>query len=475
MFAKFSPDGDARRATSARTTCTSRTSPTGAITRAHQATARTRSSTARSTGCTRRSSRSATASAGAPTASRSPTGRSTRSGVQDVHADRHHRRRSIPGSKRSLPQGGPAELGRAASAWSRPPAARREWIEVPGDPRNELHPAHGMGRNVDELVIQQLNRLQNAARRDARRRRDRQGAHGLHRARRGLGGRPSTTCSGSTTGAPSPGSASATAGGTSYLVRRDGGAAAPRHRGEFDVIDVVGVDESGRLVYFLASPDEPDAALPLPRAARRRGPAERVTPADQPGRHDYHVSPDGAMGGPHVLLVRQAADRSNWSSLPDHKVVRTLAGNAKLRAKRRRAAGDRRRVLPRRHRRRRACSTAGASSRRTSTRRRSIPCCSTSTASRPARPCVDRWGGRTVPLAPDARPAGLRRWSSVDNRGTPAPRGRDWRKCVYGKVGILASEDQAAAIAAPAKRAGRIIDRERVGHLGLERRRVDDA
>ena len=34
---------------------------------------------------------------------------------------------------------------------------------------------------------------------------------------------------------------------------------------------------------------------------------------------------------------------------------------------------------------------------------------------------------------------------NVDNRGTPAPRGRAWRKCVYRQIGILASADQAAA------------------------------
>jgi dipeptidyl-peptidase-4 len=34
---------------------------------------------------------------------------------------------------------------------------------------------------------------------------------------------------------------------------------------------------------------------------------------------------------------------------------------------------------------------------------------------------------------------------SVDNRGTPTPRGRDWRKCIYRQIGILASADQAAA------------------------------
>ncbi len=36
----------------------------------------------------------------------------------------------------------------------------------------------------------------------------------------------------------------------------------------------------------------------------------------------------------------------------------------------------------------------------------------------------------------------------VDNRGTPAPRGRAWRKVVYGRVGVLASKEQAAAVRA---------------------------
>lgn len=35
---------------------------------------------------------------------------------------------------------------------------------------------------------------------------------------------------------------------------------------------------------------------------------------------------------------------------------------------------------------------------------------------------------------------------SVDNRGTPAPKGRDWRKSVYRQIGILASSDQSKAL-----------------------------
>ena len=34
---------------------------------------------------------------------------------------------------------------------------------------------------------------------------------------------------------------------------------------------------------------------------------------------------------------------------------------------------------------------------------------------------------------------------SLDNRGTPAPRGRDWRKAIYNRMGALNAGDQAAA------------------------------
>lgn len=35
---------------------------------------------------------------------------------------------------------------------------------------------------------------------------------------------------------------------------------------------------------------------------------------------------------------------------------------------------------------------------------------------------------------------------SIENRGANSPRGRQWRKCIYGEVGVAASEDQARGI-----------------------------
>jgi dipeptidyl-peptidase-4 len=76
---------------------------------------------------------------------------------------------------------------------------------------------------------------------------------------------------------------------------------------------------------------------------------------------------------------------------------------------------------------------------------------------------VDSWGGLT------------RIWHtmlaqqeyivvSVDNRGTPSPRGRAWRKIIYRKIGIVNSQDQANAARAIAK--WPYVDPTRIGIWG---------
>ena len=54
--------------------------------------------------------------------------------------------------------------------------------------------------------------------------------------------------------------------------------------------------------------------------------------------------------------------------------------------------------------------------------------------------------------------------ASVDNRGTPAPRGRAFRKAIYQKIGLVNSADQAAA--ARAMRRWRWVDSTRIGVWG---------
>jgi dipeptidyl-peptidase-4 len=57
----------------------------------------------------------------------------------------------------------------------------------------------------------------------------------------------------------------------------------------------------------------------------------------------------------------------------------------------------------------------------------------------------DRWGGSTALFHRHLADLGYL-VVSFDNAGTPAPRGRAWRKAVYGAVGVLSSKQQAAAL-----------------------------
>jgi dipeptidyl-peptidase-4 len=77
---------------------------------------------------------------------------------------------------------------------------------------------------------------------------------------------------------------------------------------------------------------------------------------------------------------------------------------------------------------------------------------------------VDRWGGSRMLFHRALADAGYI-VLSVDNRGTPAPKGAAWRKIVYGSVGELSSKEQDAAIRALAAR-HTFIDRERIGVWG---------
>ena len=150
-------------------------------------------------------------------------------------------------------------------------------------------------------------------------------------------------------------------------------------------------------------------------------------------------------------------------SLPDHKVVKTLVGNAKLRAKLDALEGDRGEFF-------RVDIGEGVVLDGWCLKppgfdpAKKYPVLVHVYGEPAAQNVVDRWGGEIYLWH---RMLAQRGYVvlSVDNRGTPAPRGRDWRKCVYGKVGILAPRDQAAAMKALEER-WPFIDRTRVGIWG---------
>ncbi|MCX6925528.1 MAG: S9 family peptidase, partial [Verrucomicrobia bacterium] len=212
--------------------------------------------------------------------------------------------------------------------------------------------------------------------------------------------------------------------------------------GAFDVISVVGVDEARGSVYFIASPDNPTQRYLYRAPLDGRGTLTLVSPKDQPGSHAYDMAKDCRWAF-HAYSRFDRPPVIELVSLPDHKVIRVLAENAKLRAKLAELKSCPSEFF-------RVSITNGV---------QLDAWCIKPPEFDPAKryplvfhvygepagaTVVDHWGGEGYLwhclLAQQGYVV-----MSVDNRGTMAPRGREWRKCIYRQIGILASADQAAA------------------------------
>jgi dipeptidyl-peptidase-4 len=247
-----------------------------------------------------------------------------------------------------------------------------------------------------------------------------------------------------------------------YLVSRSGDEVRLVTAGEYDVTDVVHVDARGGWAYFMASPEDPTGRYLYRTTLGAKGAPERLTPSGPAGSHSYKFSGD-ARWAIHGYSSRVQAPRTDLVSLPDHAALRVLEDNAAVQE-----AFDAVAKAPVMNFR--VAIDDGVE--------------------------VDGWmltppdfdPEQTYPLLMYVygEPWGQtlqNRWrrsggmwhfllaqrgyvvASLDNRGTPAPRGRAWRKSVYRQIGILAPADQAAGVRAMIKRFP-FIDPDRIGCWG---------
>jgi dipeptidyl-peptidase 4 len=317
------------------------------------------------------------------------------------------------------------------------------WVALPGDPRD--HYAAAMEWVDDaQIAIQQLNRLQNA---DDVWLADR-ATGAVHRM---LEEKDDAWVDLVQTWRWLPGNrellwvSERDGWRHAYAAPRDGGAPRLLTPGDFDMTDVVGVDEKARLLYFIASPGDATRRYLYRARLDGRGAPERVTPAADRGTHSYQLSPD-ARYAVHTFSTAERPPVIDLVRLPAHERVRMLEDNAKVAA----AAAEWMRppteffqvdigggvsldgwmIRPERF---------DAS--------KKYPLVMYVYGEPAGAEVVDKWeGNRTLfhrALADAGYVVGC-----VDNRGTPALKGRAWRKSIYGEVGVLATADQTAAVKA---------------------------
>jgi dipeptidyl-peptidase-4 len=347
------------------------------------------------------------------------------------------------------------------------------WFDVPGDARNNYLPRMEWAANSDEVIIQQLNRLQNTnivMLGDARSGKVRpimtekeeswvDVAWGdIDWDKKGLargdvewidGGRRFLWAS------------ERDGWRHIYSVSRDGSEARCVTPGNYDLLAVEKVDEAGGWIYFIASPDNATRRSLFRARLDGKGQAERLTPATEPGTHAYIISP-GAEFAIHTWSSFLNPPNTDIVSLPRHKSVRSVIDNKEL-------IGRLAKLKPCAREFFKVDIGEGVQldgwmikppdfdpSKR-------YPVLFYVYGEPWGQTVLDSWGGDRqmwhLMLAQQGYVV-----MSVDNRGTPAPKGKAWRKVIYRKMGIVNSGDQAAAVREIIK--WPFIDSTRVGVWG---------
>jgi dipeptidyl-peptidase 4 len=246
-----------------------------------------------------------------------------------------------------------------------------------------------------------------------------------------------------------------------YAASRDGGARQLITNGSFDVISVDGIDEKGGWLYYTASPENATQRYLYRTDLKGNGKPERLSPAGQSGTHSYSIAPNTTWAF-HSYSNISSPPTIELVHLPDHRPVRPLAPNAAVIAR---------------------------------VKELDIKAPEFMKVDIGNGVTLDGWMIKPPKFDPSRRypvliyvygePAGqtvVDRWASTrylwhqmlaqhgylvmsfDNRGTPAPKGREWRKVVYRKIGVLAAEEQAAA--ARVVQSWKFVDAKRIAIWG---------
>ena len=316
------------------------------------------------------------------------------------------------------------------------------WVEAPGDPRNSYIPRIEWSEDGRTIAVQQLNRLQN--RNDVLIAETRSGA--VRRAHRDEQPKAWVDVTDDFTWLDS---------GRAFLwvsekdgwrhiyrVATDGSGDRLITKFDADVIAINTVDPKAGWVYFLASPAAATEQYLYRARLDGTGPPERVTPEGTPGFHTYNVSPDLRWAF-HTWSRIDVPPATELVSLPEHRTVRTLVDNAALKAKLA-AQGNRPTEFFKVEVGEGVTLDGWMMKPRDFDPARRYPLLVFVYGEPASQTVVDRWLGNRMlfhhALANDGFIV-----ASVDNRGTPAPKGTAWRKVIYGTIGDISSKEQAAA------------------------------
>lgn len=313
------------------------------------------------------------------------------------------------------------------------------WFDIPGDPADHYLARMEFIPNSNEVMVQQLNRVQNTnwvwvgntitmglknifTEKDP-------SFLDLHDDTRWLQGEKYFTWTSERDGWKHL-----------YKISRDGKQVQLITKGDFDVVQISCIDDSKGYVYYIASPDNYTQRYLYRSRMDGKGGAERVTPGTLQGQASYQISSDAqwaittfqnATTPPVIFLVH----------LPEHKVLRTLEDNRELSEKYKALnlnpktfikvdIGD-------------VTLDGWMIKPKNFDASKKYPLLFYVYGEPAGSTVQDSWEGGALWDQYMAQQGYV--VISIDNRGTKTPRGKNWRNSIYRQIGLLASHDQAKA------------------------------
>jgi dipeptidyl-peptidase-4 len=316
------------------------------------------------------------------------------------------------------------------------------WMQVPGDPRENYIARMDWAANSNELAIEHLNRLQNT--------------NDVLLADIATGGvrpifqdhdaawvdvMPQITWLHN--GVDFLWLSERDSWRHAYLISRDGNRVQLITKGNFDVISLERADEKGGWLYFSASRDNATQQYLYRTRLDGSGNPERVSPTNLSGTHHYDMSPDSHWAF-HQYSRADVTPVTDLVEFPAHHTTRVLEDNAALRANAsvlletpteffKLDIGDS------------VTLDAWLMKPPHFDPAKKYPLLVYVYGEPAAQTVLDEWGTWNNYFNRAAAAAGYL-VVSFDNRGTPAPKGREWRKIIYGAIQPVIVKDQSAAL-----------------------------
>lgn len=347
---------------------------------------------------------------------------------------------------------------------------KTQWLAIEGDPKQHYLPSMDWAANSDEIIAQQLNRKQNvskiwlanAVNGAAKMIFEEQDAAWIDTQSKILAAENNDNWRWLNGGKEFLWASEKDGWRHYYKISRDGKKETLLTKGNYDVIAECGLDAASNSLYFTASPDNATEKYLYRVGLDGKGSAERLSPMNQKGTHKYTFSPNGKWAR-HTFSNTETLELEEWVSLPKHATFDEKIGiNAQISE------------LP-------PIEKTVEFFQITTIDGVTMdgwvvkPANFDSTFKYPivfnvytepaATTVTNEFGVAENYLYNANMMEDGYVYVSLDGRGTPAPKGRDWRKSIYRKIGLVNIRDQAMAAKALFKKWD-FIDTSRVAVWG---------